>query len=83
MATARAVATFCPSGGHINVTLTVNAVTQGQWSGLNADDFRAPITEDEKLAFVKLLVRLHAIGKTPAQLRADAIAGITVTTTVG
>jgi len=78
MATAEIIATFCTGGEHASVQLNVNTVVQGTYP-MVLTDITSAVTEDEKITFARLLLKMRKIGKTNAQLKADAIAGFTVT----
>ena len=43
------------------------------------DELLEPLTENEIIAAVKVMVRLHARGKTANQVRNNLLAGIVVT----
>lgn len=80
MAAANIIGTFCKAnaGVHASVTLTVAGVVQGTYPMI-LDDIVADVTEDEKVIFTRLLIKIRKIGKTNAQLKSDIIAGFTVT----
>ena len=80
MATTNITATFCKAntGEHATVTLLVNGVSQGTFQ-LTFPEVQAAVTNEEKLIYCRLICKLHLIGKTGAQLRADMISGISVT----
>ena len=80
MASVNITGTFCNAnaGAHANVVLKVNGAAQGSYP-LVFDDITAPVTDEEKALFTRLMLKLHYIGKTPSALRSDVIAGFTVT----
>jgi len=80
MATVNIIATFCNAntGGHASVQLRVNSVLQGTYP-MTYGDLADVVTEEEKVVFTRLMLKLHLLGKTPAQLRANMIAGFSAT----
>lgn len=80
MATVNITATFCNSntGEHASVTLKVNNAAQGTFP-LTFSEVQAAVTEEDKATWCRLMCKLHLIGKTPAQLRTDMIAGFSST----
>lgn len=79
MATINITGSFCTGGNHAELTLKVNNVVQGVWHGLELDDIAGPISDDDKLALVRLLIRTYKLGKTNAQVKSALVAGIAVT----
>jgi hypothetical protein len=68
--------TECPAQNH--VTIAVTGDVAHTYHGDMAD-FLAPMTNDEKNAFVKGLLRFAKIGRTNAQMRNALTNGVTVT----
>lgn len=68
--------TECPAQNH--VTITVTGDVQHVYHGDMAD-LTSPLTEAEKDAFVKGLIRFAKIGRTKAQVRNALTNGVTVT----
>jgi len=66
----------CGSLNH--VTLSVTGDVTHTYHGDMAD-LIAPITEDEKNAFIKVLIRFAKIGRTNAQVRTALTNGVVVT----
>lgn len=66
----------CASQNHvtINVTGDVTYTFHG-----DIDDLTRPVTEEEKEAFMKVLLRVAKIGRTRAQIRNALANGYTVT----
>jgi hypothetical protein len=67
---------FCASGNHFTLTATGDVSYTVQFS---VEEFLAPLTKDEKDAFLKALVRFAMIGRTGAQVKTALINGVTVT----
>lgn len=65
----------CASQNH--VTLSVTGDVQYTYHG-DIDDLTAPITNEEKQAFIKVLLRIARIGRTRAQVRTALANGYTV-----
>lgn len=68
----------CPGGNHF----TLGAVVNGQAKRIvqtTRDDLSEPLIEDEVEAAIKVLIRLHAIGKTKLQVRNNLLPGLAVT----
>ncbi len=80
MATANIIGTFCKSntGEHADITLSINNVGQGNYPNMTLSDITADVTEDEKVTFARLLIKMKYIGKTTAQLRSNIISGFTI-----
>lgn len=66
----------CAAQNH--VTLTVTGDVTHTYS-TDVADLTAPITEAEKDAFIKTLIRFAKIGRTNAQVRTALTNGVTVT----
>lgn len=66
----------CAAQNHItlNVTGDVSYTFHGDMG-----DITSPISEDEKQAFIKVLLRIAKIGRTRAQVRTALTNGYTVT----
>jgi hypothetical protein len=67
---------FCASENHFTLTATGDVSYTTHFS---VDDFLAPLTKNEKDAFLKALVRFAMIGRTSAQVKTALINGVTVT----
>jgi hypothetical protein len=67
---------FCAADNHFTLTASgdVSFVTRYE-----VGEFLAPLTDDEKTAFLKALVRFAKIGRTSAQVKTALTAGVTVT----
>ena len=80
MATVAIISTFCRAntGAHATVQLRVNSVLQGTYP-MDFADITTAVTDEEKAVFTRLMIKLHLIGKTTAQLRTDMIAGFSAT----
>lgn len=66
----------CASRNH--VTLAVTGDVEYTYNG-DMIDLTATVTDAEKEAFVKLLIRFARIGRTNAQVRTALTNGVTVT----
>jgi hypothetical protein len=66
----------CAAQNHI--TIEISGDVQHTYHG-DMDELTAPVTEAEKDAFVKLLIRFAKIGRTRAQIRNALGNGVTVT----
>jgi hypothetical protein len=66
----------CAAQNH--VTLSVTGDVTHTYNGTMVD-LTGPITDDEKDAFIKLLIRFAKIGRTGAQVRTALTNGVTVT----
>jgi len=66
----------CANQNH--VTLNITGDVQYTYHG-DMTDLTEPLTEDEKHAFVKVLLRFAKIGRTRAQIRTALTNGVTVT----
>lgn len=66
----------CANQNHVIIQVTGD-VTYTYYGDM--DDLTSPVTEDEKDAFVKCLLRIAKIGRTKAQVRSALTAGHTVT----
>lgn len=68
--------TECASQNHLIVAVTGDITFT--WH-TNLDDISESITDDEKIAFLKVLVRIAKIGRTRAQIRTALTNGYTIT----
>jgi hypothetical protein len=68
--------TECPAQNH--VTLSVTGDVTHTYRG-DMDDLTSPVSEAEKDAFIKLLIRFAKIGRTRVQVRTALTNGVTVT----
>lgn len=66
----------CDAQNH--VTLSITGDVSYTYHG-TMTDLTGPISDSEKDAFVKLLIRFAKIGRTPAQVRNALTNGVTVT----
>lgn len=66
----------CGALNHVTLAVTGD-VTYTYHSDMN--DLTAPITDEEKAAFVRVLIRFARIGRTNAQVRNALTSGVTVT----
>lgn len=66
----------CAAQNHIGIAVTgdVSYTYHGDMA-----DITAPITDSEKQAFIKVLLRIAKIGRTAAQVRTALTNGYTVT----
>ena len=67
---------ICAGGNHL--TYSVTGAKEMTVRGV-LDDISQPVTDDEALAFVKVVTKLAKAGRTVAQARALLQAGIVVT----
>lgn len=68
----------CAGGDHMTLGLVLNGQAKRSFNVLRPE-MLAPLTEEEIAAAIKVIVRLHARGKTGAQVRNNLQAGIVVT----
>lgn len=71
----------CAGGGHLHVEASLNGGA-AQGYAFDTDEMRAPLselTEEERAAFVKVLLKIRLAGLTRAQARTVLLAGVTVT----
>ena len=61
-----------------HVTISVTGDVTYTYRG-DMEDLTAPMTEEEKAAFVKGLIRFAKIGRTRAQVRTALTSGVVVT----
>jgi len=66
----------CASQNH--VVLEVSGDVSYTYRG-DMDTLTAPVTEDEKEAFIKVLMKIAKIGRTRAQIRTGLTNGYTIT----
>jgi len=66
----------CATQNHITISVTGDATYN--WH-TTMDGITAPITEADKEAFLRVLLRIARIGRTDAQVRNALTAGYTVT----
>ena len=66
----------CSSQNHLIVSVTGDVICT--WH-TNLDDITEQITDEEKIAFLKVLMRIAKIGRTRAQVRTALTNGYTVT----
>ena len=66
----------CAAQNHMDIAVTGDV--SYTFHGV-LDDILAPITDAEKDAFIKVLLRIAKIGRTKAQVRNALTAGYTVT----
>lgn len=79
MANVTVSATFCNAnqGEHARVTLEVNGTPYGPYE-MTWEDVTSVPDEQSKEDFVRNFIRLHALGKTPATVRSNLVAGRSV-----
>lgn len=68
----------CGSQGHAHLIVQVNGTPKGSVA-MHVDQLDVPIRDEDIDTFVRMCVRGHKIGKTNAQVRADLVAGLTIT----
>lgn len=68
----------CAGGDHMTLGLVLDGQAK-RTAEVYRPDLLAPLTEVEIAAAMKVLVRLHARGKTNSQVRANLQAGVVVT----
>lgn len=79
MATITLTATgICSGGDHVRIRLDVNGVA-AITKVFHADDLIAALNDVDALDVIRTLIRLHKIGRTLAQTKADLQTGITIT----
>jgi len=66
------------SGSHLDFTISVDGVSTAL-NGVDISELTQPVTEDDKLTFLRLVVRAVKAGKTLNQARTALQAGVTVT----
>jgi len=66
---------FCSGGQH--ATLTVSGDVS-RTMRVDVTSFLEPVSVEDSLAFLRVLVKLVKIGKTPGQLKSALQAGVTV-----
>lgn len=66
----------CPAGNHFTLTVTGDVSHVANYS---VEEFLAPVTEEEKDIFLRVLVKVAKIGRTRAQVVSALDAGYTVT----
>jgi hypothetical protein len=67
---------LCPAGNHFTLTATGDVSHTVTFS---ANEFSEPVTEAEKDAFIKLLVKFAKIGRTATQVKTALTNGAVVT----
>ena len=67
----------CAAGDHLRLTITGDVPSQD--IGVYLPDLAGSITEEEKQAFLKVLLRVAKIGRTQAQLKTALTNGHTIT----
>lgn len=63
--------------GQTHITIAVSGDVSYTYHG-NMDDITAPVTEEEKEAFIKVLLRVAKIGRTRGQIRNALTNGYTI-----
>lgn len=66
----------CAAGDHLRLTITGDVPSQE--IGVYLPDLAGAITEEEKQAFLKVLLRVARIGRTQAQLKTALTNGHTI-----
>lgn len=67
----------CASGDHLKLAVTGDVPTQD--ISIYLPDVASPITDDEKQAFFKVLLRAAKIGRTQNQIKTALTNGYTIT----
>lgn len=70
------MAGICAGGEHFTLAATGDVEHSCKYS---VQEFLAPITQEEKAAFLKVLVRFAKIGRTQQQVKNALLAGVSVT----
>ena len=68
----------CAGGNHLHFGVTVNGGSE-RIVNTDNDTVLAPLTDDEKAAFVKVCAKLYKIGRTANATKTAFQAGVTVT----
>lgn len=68
--------TICGSGGHLTFTL---AGARAATVNMMVDELTSPVSDEDIVAFCKVISKLARIGRTAAQARALLQSGVTVT----
>lgn len=68
----------CDGGNHMRFALVLDGQAKRSVQVMR-EEVLQPLREEEIIAALKVLIRLHARGKTPLQARNNLVAGITVT----
>ena len=66
----------CAAGDHLRLTITGDVPSQE--IGVYLPDLAGAITEEEKQAFLKVLLRVARIGRTQAQIKTALTNGYTI-----
>lgn len=66
----------CAADNHFTLEATGDITVSAHYSSA---EFLAPITDEEKATFLRLLVRFAKIGRTAAQVKTALNNGVTVT----
>ena len=68
----------CPGGNHVRIH---SAIDGGPGKDYNwvVDEMMEALDEISQREGTLTLIKIHGIGKTPAQLKADLLAGLTLT----
>ncbi len=67
----------CAGTNHVTVEVRVNGTLMATFLG-RKEDLTATSEESEIVTAARLLVRAHAIGKTPAQVASNLAVGLTI-----
>lgn len=67
----------CAAGDHLRLAITGDVPSQE--IGVYLPDLAVAITEDEKQAFLKVLLRIAKIGRTQVQIKTALTNGYTIT----
>lgn len=67
----------CGSGGHFDIRAT--GARNGMIRGIHKDDLALPITADDMMSFMRVVMQLALTDRSPAQLRADLESGLGIT----
>jgi hypothetical protein len=67
---------YCAAGNHFTLTASGDVSFSTRYE---VNEFTAPLTDEEKAAFLKALVRFAKIGRAVAQVKTALANGVTVT----
>lgn len=74
-----ALISSCAGQGHVHLNVSINGGAVQAYR-LHIDEMMIPLTTEEREIILRGLLKLHAAGKTKAQMRTSVIAGVNVTT---
>ena len=67
---------LCSAGNHFDLTVTGDYTHETR---ISVKEVQEPITEEEKEAFLKVLLRVKSVGATKTQIRNALAAGVDIT----